>query len=99
MLRIGKACSLAELKGWHDWDKQWNRHGSWIDSVSLLLDQSQPAYRNDKETAPNSIFDGVYHAFLREVRHNPSLHRSLRRSFGRMAWDLCTGVHGVYGCV
>lgn len=73
MLRIGKACSLAELKGWHDWDKQWNRHGSWIDSVSLLLDQSQPAYRNDKETAPNSIFDGVYHAFLREVRPPPSI--------------------------
>ena len=63
MLRIGGNCPANELKQWHDWHKEYNRYGAWINSVELLLDETQPAYLDRGEDHPNTIYHSVVSAF------------------------------------
>ena len=67
MLRIGGNCPANELKQWHCWEKETNRFGEWINSVELLLDETQPTYRDRGEDHPNTFYHSVVSAFNDEV--------------------------------
>lgn len=56
LLHIGRTTAAAELHSWDDWHEEYNRYGTWINSVELLLDETQPTYRDAKDDPPNSIY-------------------------------------------
>lgn len=70
MLRIARVSTANELKQWHDWHKEYNRYGAWINSVEFLLDETRPAYRDRNSEHPNSIYHAVVTAFNEEDGFN-----------------------------
>lgn len=76
MVRIGSVCSAAELKAWHDWEYNKQRHSTWVNSLEVLMDADQPAFRSEDPNTGrinpgmNSLWDMCSEAFFEEGGFN-----------------------------
>lgn len=71
MVRIGDVSSATELKNWHDWEYNKQRHSTWINSLEVLMDCEQAAYRSEDhlrnlDPLPNTLWTTCLGAFIEE---------------------------------
>jgi hypothetical protein len=98
MVRIGVVSSADELKLWHDWEYNKQRHSTWVNSLEVLMDVDQSAYCSEDphsrrvNQGANSLWDVCAAAFFEEGGFDVLLNLLDPKAFADLAADKVTNI-------
>jgi hypothetical protein len=104
MVRIGVVSSADELKLWHDWEYNKQRHSTWVNSLEVLMDVDQSAYCSEDphsrrvNQGANSLWDVCAAAFFEEGGFDVLLNLLDPKAFADLAADKVPNKIFIFSC-